>query len=307
MNNSKIILIKKATRMEDLIYRFNTKEQVKFYLKSLGSDINEYQEEHDIYYQSLHEAEEILKDFGRVFVLDRKHLAHFLFGKDDIIVALGSNGLAVNTLKYLNNQPLVGVKADNNRNDEILMPFSTNDLHLIMPEVIEKKRPIKDITMAKVQLSDKQTLYAVNDFFIGQKTHVSARYTLNFNGQQENQSSSGIIVSTGFGSTGWLKSVLTGAAGISSAVLQKDISFQKTVSWDSDELYFSVREPFPSARSGTSMIFGKIDKKLPLRVVSNMPENGVIFSDGIEEDFLAFQAGFEATIGIAEKKGKIVY
>jgi hypothetical protein len=55
------------------------------------------------------------------------------------------------------------------------------------------------------------------------------------------------------------------------------------------------------------MIFGKIDKKLPLRVVSNMPENGVIFSDGIEEDFLAFQAGFEATIGIAEKKGKIVY
>ncbi len=293
--------------MEDLIYRFNTKEQVNFYLKTLGSDINEYQEEHDIYYQSLGEAEEILKDYGRVFVLDRKHLAHFLFGKDDIVVALGSNGLAVNTLKYLTNQPLVGVKADNKRNDEILMPFCTSDLRLIIPEVLQQKRPLKNITMAKVELSDKQILYAVNDFFIGQKTHVSARYTLNFNGQNENQSSSGIIVSTGFGSTGWLKSVLTGAAGISSAMLQTDISFQKTISWDSDELYFSVREPFPSARSGTSMIFGKIDKKLPLRVISNMPENGVIFSDGIEEDFLAFQAGFEATVGIAEKKGKIVY
>lgn len=307
MNNRKIIIVKKATRLEDLIFRFNTKEQVEFYLKSLGSDIREYREEHDIYYQSLHRVEAILREIGQFFILDRKHLPHFLFGKDDIVVALGPNGLAVNILKYLSNQPLVGVKADDTRKDEILMPFSADDLELIIPEVLRGQRPIKNITMAKVQLSDKQELYAVNDFFIGQKTHVSARYSVNFNGQQENQSSSGIIVSTGFGSTGWFKSVLTGAAGVSSALMNENISFNKTMPWDSEELYFSVREPFPSEISGTSLIFGKINKKMPLKVVSNMPHNGVIFSDGVEEDFLNFQAGFEALVGIAEKKGKVVF
>ena len=37
-----------------------------------------------------------------------------------------------------------------------------------------------------------------------------------------------------------------------------------------------------------------------------MPENGVIFSDGIESDYLAFNAGMQATIGVAERAGRLV-
>jgi hypothetical protein len=37
-----------------------------------------------------------------------------------------------------------------------------------------------------------------------------------------------------------------------------------------------------------------------------MAEHGVIFSDGIEADFLAFNAGARATIGIAERQGLLV-
>jgi hypothetical protein len=37
-----------------------------------------------------------------------------------------------------------------------------------------------------------------------------------------------------------------------------------------------------------------------------MPDSGVIFSDGIESDFLNFNSGIEATIGIAEKRGHLV-
>ena len=33
-----------------------------------------------------------------------------------------------------------------------------------------------------------------------------------------------------------------------------------------------------------------------------MPQNGVIFSDGIEEDYLAFNSGAVARIALAEKK-----
>jgi hypothetical protein len=37
-----------------------------------------------------------------------------------------------------------------------------------------------------------------------------------------------------------------------------------------------------------------------------MSEHGVIFSDGIESDHLAFTAGIEATIGLAPAQGRLV-
>ncbi len=56
----------------------------------------------------------------------------------------------------------------------------------------------------------------------------------------------------------------------------------------------------------TDATFGKITSETPLALVSQMPENGVIFSDGIESDFLQFNSGTTATIGVAAKKGHLV-
>jgi hypothetical protein len=67
-----------------------------------------------------------------------------------------------------------------------------------------------------------------------------------------------------------------------------------------------VREPFPSKTTGTSLVFGKVSRDEPLRIESLMGENGVIFSDGMESDFLAFNSGTEAVITLAEKRGHIV-
>ncbi|WP_283815061.1 MULTISPECIES: hypothetical protein [unclassified Bradyrhizobium] len=39
---------------------------------------------------------------------------------------------------------------------------------------------------------------------------------------------------------------------------------------------------------------------------SLMPENGVIFSDGIEADRLDFNSGTEAQITVAEREGRLV-
>jgi hypothetical protein len=38
-------------------------------------------------------------------------------------------------------------------------------------------------------------------------------------------------------------------------------------------------------------------------LVSQMAENGVVFSDGIEADYLEFNSGTRASIGVAEKQG----
>ena len=68
-----------------------------------------------------------------------------------------------------------------------------------------------------------------------------------------------------------------------------------------------VREPFPSKASATSLVFGRVGEDAPLRIRSRMPDSGVIFSDGIEADFLRFTAGMEATITLARSEGRLAF
>jgi hypothetical protein len=162
--------------------------------------------------------------------------------------------------------------------------------------------------MAQATLSDGQILYAVNDLFIGAQSHVSARYHIAVGKREEDHSSSGIIVSTGLGSSAWLISIVTGAAAIAGVLSPHHtrIPAPAPMRWDSPNLVFSVREPFPSARTSTQLVRGKISAQRPLRLVSAMAGNGVIFSDGIESDFLAFIAGMHAVIQPAPKYGQLV-
>lgn len=76
--------------------------------------------------------------------------------------------------------------------------------------------------------------------------------------------------------------------------------------WDEDRLVFVVREPFLSKHSTVSISAGFVTTDKPLVLESNMPFNGVIFSDGIEADFLKFNSGCSVEIGIAKQKANIV-
>jgi NAD kinase len=307
-SEAKIVLVKRRSRLEDLVTRFNSVAQAKFYIEHLGADFSDYQREHDEYVQAIASATTILQDVGRVQVLDRAYLSNFMFGPDDVVVAIGQDGLVANTLKYLDGQPLVGVNPAPARWDGILLPFRVPDLAQIVPEVVGRRRKQKQVTIAVARLNNGQSLLAVNDLFIGQRTHVSARYRIQHGDRVESHSSSGVIVSTGLGATGWLKSILAGAAGIVSSVGEAAIAVgsQEGFGWDADHLVFSVREPFPSRTTGTALVFGRVTQDRPLLLVSQMAENGVIFSDGIESDFLEFNSGVTATIAIAERKGNLV-
>ena len=222
-------------------------------------------------------------------------------------MALGQDGLVANTMKYLNGQPLIGVNPEPTRWDGVLLPFEPSALSSVLVEVAEERRTIKTVTMAEARLSDGQTLRAVNDFFIGPKSHTSALYEIELGRQSELQSSSGIIVSTGLGSTAWMKSIVTGSIGIASA-LQPNGKWgrYRPEPWDSPQLTFAVREPFPSRASKAELVFGHISDQQLLKLRSRMPDNGVIFSDGMESDFLRFTAGIEATIGVAQAQGQLV-
>jgi NAD kinase len=304
----KIVLIVRQTRLDELIARFNTVQQAQFYVEHLGADFGDYLAEQGQYRAAMTEVETVLRTVGRVQRIDRSYLGNFIFGADDIVVVLGQDGLVANALKYLDGQHVIGVNPDPQRWDGVLLPFRTEDLRKIMPEAIANRRPIRRVTMAKASLNTGLVLYAVNDLFIGPRSHTSARYTLKIGDREEHQSSSGVIISTGMGSTGWLKSLYAGwtAAAASFGAQAPATMLDGSFPMDANFLRFFVREPFPSRTTGASLVVGRISAQAPVTVVSEMAENGVIFSDGLEADFLEFNAGAQATIGIAERQGVLV-
>jgi len=296
----KIVLVTRPTRLDDLVNRFNTVQQARFYVEHLGADFSDYLAEHSRYHEAVGEAEAILRGFGRVQRLERRYLSNFIFAAEDRVVVLGQDGLVANTMKYLHGQRVIGVNPDPARWDGVLLPFTCKDLAKILAE--ESKRKAKTVTMAEAKLNTGLALLAVNDIFIGQRSHVSARYRVAVGEKEERQSSSGIIVSTGFGSSGWMKSIYAGLR----ATGAQPAGFDGTLPWDTERLHYFVREPFPSRTTQAGIVIGLIEAGAKLRVTSEMPENGTVFSDGIEADYLEFNSGTTVTISTAERHGQLV-
>lgn len=301
----KIVIITRKTRLQELVYKYNTIEQAKFYLEHMGIDFSDYVKEDTVYKKAVERVKAIAEPLARVQEIDRDFVPNMIFGKQDVVIAVGQDGLVANVMKYLDGQPLLGVNPDTARWDGVLLPFEPAQLTMILPKVLAGDYSVRDVTMARATAKDGQTMLAVNDFFIGCRTHTSARYDLQWNRERENQSSSGIIVSTGLGSTGWYKSVMAQAKRMAEIFHCGKLT-DRPFCWESNELRFVVREPYPSRITQADLIYGRITPEDTFQITSKMPVNGVIFSDGMEEDAVSFNSGVVITIGIANKKGKLV-
>ncbi len=306
MKFENVIIVIGKTRLEQLIDRFNTKAQAKFYIEHSGGDFEEYESEHETFRKSLDFVLKTSSKHAKMKLIERKFLPNFIFSERDVVVALGQDGLVANAAKYVGGLPLIGVNPDLKRNDGILLPFSRETYEPGLVSVLENHFSSKHVTMAQASTSDGQVLLAFNDLFIGPASHTSARYKISYGTTSETQSSSGLIVSTGAGSTGWLSSVVNMSNGIHSIFQHTTNTVKLKMSWEEDRLAFVVREPFLSNHSQISLTAGFITPKQKLSLESNMPYNGVIFSDGIESDFLHFNAGCRVEITLAKQKATIV-
>jgi hypothetical protein len=164
---------------------------------------------------------------------------------------------------------------------------------------------VRLVTLAEASLDDGQRMLAFNDFFVGAASHVSARYTLRVQEHAEPQSSSGVLISTGAGSTGWLSSVFNMADGLDRwrGMEPRD---RLRLQWDDPRLVWAVREPFISRHSQATLVAGLLEEGQELVVESLMPEGGVIFSDGIESDYLQFTSGTIARLFASQQRARLV-
>ena len=76
--------------------------------------------------------------------------------------------------------------------------------------------------------------------------------------------------------------------------------------WEDRRLVWAVREPFVSKSSQANLVAGLLEEGQELIVESLMPAGGVIFSDGVEADFLPFTSGTIARIHAAQQRARLV-
>lgn len=316
----KLVVVTRRTRLQELVARFNTRMQAKFYIEHSGGDFSEYEEEDRAYEAALAEIRRQTRIGLKVQFIDRTLLPTYTFLKTDIVIVLGQDGVVANTAKYAGEQPIIGVNPDPIRYDGVLVSVLPFQLGKLLSETMESREQRSIVTLASVELQDGQRLLAFNDLFIGAKTHVSARYRMRYHDKTEFQSSSGVVVSTGVGSTGWLSSMFNMASSVSHfagsrtagridstrANSTRVSSGRINLRWDDPSLIFVVREPFISKHSSADIVAGFIEDGDELVIESTMTGDGTIFSDGVESDFIAFNAGSTARIRKAKQHAVLV-
>lgn len=287
------VFVTRDTDYEALVARHATRGQVRFFLESRGQSLSEIEARHARFHAVLGQARAAVPADWRQAMARRGDLDRFLFAPDDVIVAVGQDGLVANVAKYLGDQPVIGVNPAPDLHDGVLARVTVERLGALLPASVAGAAAIERRTMVQAVLDTGQRLVALNEIFVGHRSHQSARYRIEADGVAEDQSSSGLIVASGTGLTGWARSI--GEA----------THLTLPIGAGEPAVGYWVREPFASVATGTTLRAGKV-AGAALAVTSRMNEGGVVFADGIEQDFLAFEWGRRVELAPAARALNLV-
>ncbi len=292
--NPRVVLVSRETEYAALLAKHGTRGQVEFFLSTRGQKLAELEARDALQSRALAAAKDAVPaDWSFVHVV-REDLNRFLFSPEDIIVPIGQDGLVANIAKYLDGQPVIGVSPDLASSEGVLTRHGVDRLPRLLKAAAHADVNIQARAMVEAKAGEGLSLLALNELFIGHRSHQSARYVVQSGGAKEFQSSSGMIVATGTGLTGWAKSIMTAT------------HHRFDIHPEDNRAAFFAREPWPSRNSGCEIAAGEINGGAQLSILSRINEGGVIFADGIEQDFLPFDWGVQAQIKIAKNRLSLV-
>ena len=202
----RVVIVHRRTEFDELLATHGTRGQASFFLETRGRHIAELEERHLMTKRAIENAVAAIPVDWRRGSVERSDVSRFLFSQEDVIVVVGQDGLVANVAKYLDGQAVIGIDPEPGRNAGILVTHAAHDLG----ELLRVTDQVQERTMVRASLDDGQHLLALNEIFVGHASHQTARYDLQATATattSESQASSGIIVATGTGATGWCRSV----------------------------------------------------------------------------------------------------
>ncbi|MFF4252723.1 hypothetical protein ACFY1L_16080 [Streptomyces sp. NPDC001663] len=290
----RVVLVHRTTEYEELVAHHGTHGQAAFFLSSRGRDIEEVAERHRRARRALAQVTAAIPLTWRQSRVERADLDRFLFAPEDVVVVVGQDGLVANVAKYLTGQPVVGIDTDPGRNPGVLVRHRPEDAAGLLTSAGPS---VDELTMVEAVADDTQRIVALNEIYLGAAGHQTARYRLGLEddgGVVEAQASSGVLVGTGTGATGWIGSVWQERGAALSLPRPTD-----------GRLLWFVREAWPSPATGTSLVAGELSASGGLRITVES-ERLVAFGDGMETDALELTWGQSVRVGVADTALRLV-
>jgi hypothetical protein len=283
----RIVIVSRRSELAELVMRHGTIAAAAYFLRQRGRDLDEVTARHEALQAGLTTVGGAIPSTWRRGQVTREDLPRFLFAPEDIVIAVGQDGLVANVAKYLDGQPVIGVNPEPARNPGVLVRHRAED---VGPLLAARDYATRRLTMVAATLDDGQELIGLNEIYFGHPSHQSARYLLSTSdGQRERHSSSGVVVGTGTGATGWCASI---------ARQLEDPPALPTP--EEPALCWFVREAWPSPATGVTLTAGRLAPGEPL-VLTSEGEQTVVFADGVETDHLTLAWGQRVSIEIAAR------
>ncbi|WP_278263542.1 hypothetical protein [Nocardia sp. AG03] len=267
----RIVLVHRRTELSELLARHGTRGQVEFFLRSRDRSLDEVAERDRQLRAALAEVSGAIPLGWRRGVVEREDLSRFLFAPEDIVVIVGQDGLVANVAKYLDGQPVIGISPE----PGVLARHAPADA----AQLLHHTGDTDALTMVEATADDGRKLHALNEIYLGHPSHQTSRYRIH----DERQASSGILVGTGTGATGWCSSIHRERK----SRLPLPTPTERRLVW-------FVREVWSSPTTGVTHTEGEItDENLHIDIES---DGLVAFGDGIEHDALRLSWGQRLTI-----------
>lgn len=294
----RVVVVSRRSELDQLLARHGTRAAADWYLRERGRDLAEVVDRHDALQAALTTVGAAIPVDWRRGAVDRDDLPRFLFGPEDVVVAVGPDGLVANVAKYLDRQPVIGVDPEPGRNAGVLVRFTAGQLAGLLPAVVAGAAPTRGRAMVRAALDDGQELVGLNEVYVGHASHQSARYLLTVpdggRARRERHSSSGVVIGSGTGATGWCASIARDRPGA-----------PRPPAPEEEALCWYVREAWPSPVTGVSLTAGRIGGTDRLELV--VESDGLVaFADGLETDRLALSWGQRLAVGVAPRRLALV-
>jgi NAD kinase len=291
----RVVVVYRRSELEELTERYSNRRQVEFFLRTRGRSIDTIASNDASETEARREVGVAVPADWRRIDVEREDLPRFLFAPEDIVAVVGRDGLVANVAKYVDDQPVIGFNPVPASNAGVLTQFDPRSAASVLVSTLRRHVRTSPRTMVAATLDDGQVIAALNDVYIGDRGHQSARYSLRTpDGFEESQSSSGVIVGTGTGATGWLAS------------LAHDRELGELLPRPEDAaLSWFVREAWPSPFTGVAATAGAMRDGAALTLTVESDEL-VVFGDGIEGDRVAATAGQRVSIAVAPRRLNLV-